>query len=238
MRNFQTDTDTEPGWGADWTIEDRYGYLPSKADVHLGYIDLTSGTEVSVAEGWVAASRSAYSSKTQDWIPRIMVRRRSHEAPLVSTFIAVIEPYDKQSNIGRVRRFPLQGYDGLTWPDTHVAVEVQLADGRRDLIIAADVENPMGLTPGWDERAVMISKDTDIRFKGELCWVRWDADGRISQIVICQGQTISAETVTIGLKMKTDFIEIHFNDNRAEVVAGPQDNVAYIKIDNRSVWDR
>ena len=119
-----------------------------------------------------------------------------------------------------------------------MAVEVQLADGRRDLVIAADVENPMGLISGWDGRAVMISKDTDIRFKGELCWVRWDADGQVSRIVICQGQTISTETVTIGLKVKTDFIEVHFDDNRAKVVAGPKDNVAYIKIDNRSVWDR
>jgi len=93
MRNFQTDTVAEPGWSVDWKIEDRYGYLPTKADVHLRYIDLTSGAEASIAEGWVAASRSAYSSKTQDWIPRIMVRRRSDKAPLASTFIAVIEPY-------------------------------------------------------------------------------------------------------------------------------------------------
>jgi hypothetical protein len=238
MRNFQTDIIAEPGWSADWKIDDRYGYLPSKADVHLRYIDLTSGMEVSVTEGWVAASRSAYSSKTQDWIPRVMVRRKSDETPLASTFIAVIEPYDKQSNITRVRRCPLQGLDGLSWPDTHVAVEVQLVDGRRDLLVAADVENPMGLTPGWDETAIRVSEDSSIRFKGELCWVRWNADGRMSRIVICQGQSISAETVTIGLKVKTDFIEIHFDDNRATVVAGPQDNVAYIKINNGSVWDR
>ena len=192
----------------------------------------------SIAEGWVAVSRSAYSSKTQDWIPRIMVRRRSDKAPLASTFIAVIEPYENESNIRQIRRLPLQGPEGLNWPDAHVAVEVQLVDGRKDLIIAADVENPLGLTPSWQETAIIVQKDAGIRFKGELCWVRWDADGRIDRVVICRGQSISTGTVAIGLKVKTDFVEIRFDDNRAEVVAGPQENIVFIKINNRNVWNR
>ncbi|MBL7189518.1 MAG: heparinase II/III family protein [Phycisphaerae bacterium] len=238
MRNFQTDTAAEPGWSVDWKIEDSYGYLPHQADVHLRYIDLTSGAEASIAEGWVAASRSAYSSKAQDWIPRIMVRRSSEQAPLASTFVAVIEPYDGQSNIRHVRRCSLRGRDGLNWPDTHVAVEVQLVDGRKDIIIAADVENPMGLTPDWQETAVMVPDGTDVRFRGELCWVRWDSDGSVSRIAICRGQSISTETVSIGLKVITEFIEVHFDDNHAKIVAGSQENVGYIKIGNRSVWNR
>jgi hypothetical protein len=238
MRNFQTDTAAEPGWSADWKIEDRYGYLPTKTDVHLRYIDLTSGAEASIAEGWVAASRSAYSSKTQDWIPRIMVRRKSDEAPLSSVFIAVIEPYDNKSNIRQIRRLSLQGLDGLAWPDAHVAVEVQLANGRKDLIIAAEVENPMGLTPGWQETATMVQKDTGIRFEGELCWVRWEADGRIARIGVCRGRSISTGKVAIGLKVKTDFVEIRFDDDQAEVVAGQRENVESIRINNSNVWKR
>jgi len=236
MRNFQTDTAAKPGWSADWKIEDRYGYLPHKADVHLRYIDLTSDAEVSIAEGWVAATRSAYSSKTQDWIPRIMVRRRADQAPLASTFVAVLEPYDSQSNIRNVRRFRLRGGDGLEWPDAHVGLEVQLADGRKDLIIAADVENPMGLTPGWHETAIMVHDHMDVEFQGELCWVRWDAGGSVSRIAICRGRSISIETVAIGLKTRTDFIEAHFDENRVKIVTGPQKNVGYVNIDNRSVW--
>ncbi len=238
MRHFRTDPHAEPGWSADWEIEDRYGYLPDNADVHLRYTDLTQGAEASIAEGWVAASRSAYSSKTQDWISRIMVRRRSEQAPLTSTFVAVIEPYDRQSNVRQVSRLSLRGLDGLEWPDAYVAVEVELADGRKDLIIAADVENPMGLTPGWHETAMIVQKDSGLRFQGELCWVRWDAEGRISRIAVCRGQSISVGTVTIELKEKTDFMEIRFEDNRAEVVAGPRQSVSFIKINNRSVWNR
>ncbi len=167
-----------------------------------------------------------------------MVRRRSDKAPLGSNFIAVIEPYENESNIRQIRRLPLQGPEGLNWPDAHVAVEVQLVDGRKDLIIAADVENPMSLRPSWQEAAIIVQKDTGIRFKGELCWVRWGADGRIDRIVVCRGQSFSTGKVTIGLKAKTDFVEIRFDDNRAEVVAGRQENVEYIKMDNRNVWNR
>jgi hypothetical protein len=238
MRNFQTDSAAEPGWSADWKIDDRYGYLPAGADVHLRYIDLTSGAEASVAEGWVAATRSAYSSKTQDWIPRIMARRRSDKAPLSSNFIAVIEPYGNRPSIREVRRLSLHTRDGLNWPDAHAAVKVQLVDGRRDVIIAADVENPTGLTPPWQEASVLVQKDAGIRFKGELCWVRWDADGRIDRVAICRGRSISIGTVNIGLKVKTDFVEIRFGDSRADVTAGRQQDVEYITMNNRDVWNR
>jgi len=132
----------------------------------------------------------------------------------------------------------LQGLDGLNWPDAHVAVEVQLADGRKDLIIAADVENPMSITPSWQETAIIVQKDAGIRFRGELCWVRWDTDGRIERVVICRGQSIFTDTVAIGLEVNTDFVEIRFDDNQAEVVAGPQENVVFIKINNKDVWNR
>ena len=130
------------------------------------------------------------------------------------------------------------GLDGQNWPDSHVAVEVQLADGRKDLLIAADVENPMGVTPGWQETAMMVQEEAGLRFEGELCWVRWNADGRLSRIAVCRGQSVSIGIVTIGLKKKTDFVEIRFDDYRADVVAGPKQNVAFIKINNRSVWNR
>jgi hypothetical protein len=117
-------------------------------------------------------------------------------------------------------------------------VEVQLADGRKDLLITTDVENPLGLTPSWKDTAIMIQKETGIRFKGEVCWVRWDNEERIERVVICRGRSILVVTVNIELKVKTDFVEIRFDDDRAEVAAGPQENIEFIKIDNRSILSR
>ena len=102
----------------------------------------------------------------------------------------------------------------------------------------ADVENPLDQTPSWQDSSIMLQKDPRIRFKGELCWIRWDTDGRIDRVVICRGQSIFIGTVNIELKVKTDFVEIRFDDYRAEVVAGPQENIKFIKIDNKNVLNK
>ncbi len=83
------------------------------------------------AEAWVSVS--GYNWATEGtWIPRVMVRRQSDEAPLASTFVAVIEPYDRNSKLGQIRRLQL--------PGGNVAIEIQLVDGRRDLFVAVVVE--------------------------------------------------------------------------------------------------
>ena len=84
----------------------------------------------------------------------------------------------------------------------------------------------------------MIQKDAGIRFKGQLSFVRRDANGRIDRVVICKGRSISVGTVDIALKAKTDFVEIRFGDSRAEVTAGRQEDVEYIRVNNRDVWNR
>ncbi|MCL5999019.1 MAG: heparinase II/III-family protein [Chloroflexi bacterium] len=136
MRHFNADPSPMPGWSVDWQIEDRHGYLPAGADVHLRCIGFTSGAQAHVAEAWVSVGD--FNRNEEAWIPRLMVRRRAVEgpaaAPLQSTFVAVIEPYAGRPNITGARRV------ALPLPDTHVCVEVTLTNGRRDLILLADPE--------------------------------------------------------------------------------------------------
>jgi hypothetical protein len=165
MRNFQADRAATPGWSVDWKIDDRYGYLAKDADVHLRYTDLTEGAEASTCEAWVNAP--AYMDET--WIPRVMVRRRADVAPLSSTFVDIIEPYEGASNIAAIHRLSLETADGKPYPDTCLAVEIGLADGRRDLLVSADVENPLGLSPSLSEGGKMVQKEWGLATNGELC---------------------------------------------------------------------
>ena len=135
MRNFQYDPSPESGWSVEWRIEDRYKLLPPGSDIRLRYTDLTTDVQAYLCEGWVSVG--SFNSTDEAWIPRLMVRRQSSEAPLVSTFVSVIEPYEGTSKIASVRRVPLKA------PDTYVGLEVTLADGRRDLIYSADVQRPV-----------------------------------------------------------------------------------------------
>lgn len=119
-RNFRTDPRPASGWSADWKIDDRNGFLPAGSDVHLRYTDLTEDAEASILESWTVKNSS---STEEFWIPTVMVRRRASQAPLASTFVSVLEPYEKRSRIRSIRRRPEPG----------VAVEVQLASGEVDL---------------------------------------------------------------------------------------------------------
>jgi hypothetical protein len=67
--------------------------------------------------------------------------------------VSVIEPYGDKSSIASIRRLRLQDTDAAQYPDPNVAVEIVFRDGSRDLLVAADVENPLGLERPSPKRA-------------------------------------------------------------------------------------
>jgi len=186
MRNFQVDPAPPSYWSVDWKIDDRLGLLPLAPDLHLRYTDLTIGnanckSEVFTAEGWVSLSGVSNDSA---WIPRLMIRRRSVKSPLASTFVAVITPYQVESKVVGIRRLSLETEIGIPYPDGNVAVEVQLIDGRRDLFLSLDVENPLGLTPSLAADSIAVQQEWGKRLNAELCWVRQNRDGIVENEII------------------------------------------------------
>ncbi len=168
-RNFRVHRNAAAGWTADFKIEDRYHYLPPGAEVHLRYTDLTSNADAYTAESWTV--RNATSTE-QFWIPTLVTRRQSQDAPLSSTFVSVLEPCGRQSRIRSMRRLKLETPRGVAYGDAHVAVEVRLSDGRRDILILADVENPLSLSPSLAKDRVMVQKETGVRASGEFLFKR------------------------------------------------------------------
>jgi hypothetical protein len=165
-----------------------------------------------------------------------MVRRRADVAPLSSTFVDVIEPYEGASNIAAIHRLSLETPDGKLYPDTCVAVEIGLADGRRDLLISADAENPLGLAPSLSEGGKMVQKEWSLATDGELCWVRLNAGGEIERVALCHGNEVSVKGITLKLKQPADFIEIRFDDGVPSVVSGNPDYVSEVLIGGGNVW--
>ena len=203
MRNFMGDLSAKPGWSVDWKIQDEYKVLPPGADVHFRYTDLTRNAQAYTAEAWISTSKY-YNTATDAWIPRIMVRRQSSEAPLASTFVAVMAPYEKASAIAEIRRLALETPEGIAYPDSFAAVEVRLADGRRDLLISADAENPLGLKPA---RGVIVQKDWSLRTDAELCMVRLSKDGKVEYVSLCNGSFVTVGDFTYRPGKTVDFAE-------------------------------
>jgi hypothetical protein len=164
----------------DWQIEDRYGYLPKGKTVRLRLFDLTEKAEVFLCEGWVALG---INTTEEAWIPRLMVRRQGN-APLASTFVAVLVPYEgNEPPIVSVRRLLLQAPDGRLYGDAHVALEITHADGTKDLLVAIDTENPLKRLPEFNREQIAIQPDWGQRITEPFCVIRKDAKGRIIQRV-------------------------------------------------------
>jgi hypothetical protein len=224
LRGFLTDTNARPGWSADWAAEDRYRVHSHKRDIHLRYIDLTSSTEAMKCEAWVG---SGFNRKEESWVPCVVTRRRG-SAPLASTFVSLIEPHERISAIKQVRRLPLEASSGLQYPDSSVAVEVTLLDGRRDLIIAMDAENPLGFEPAFRKGDTVIQRDWNLMLDGEICWVRLGRDGSLERVALCKGKSLHVGNFSLEMKAETDFVEV--DARRGTVLAGDLDNAASIEI--------
>ena len=186
MRNFRGEERVEPGWSADWKLEDRYG-VRSGREVHLRYTDLTEGAGAFAAEAWVSLGYDEENAEA--WVPRLMVRRQGAE-PLASTFVGVLEPYEGKSSINSISRLLLKTEEGVVLGDEHAAVEVVLEDGRRDLIVALDAEHAP---------EVVVQSEWGLRLEGELCWVRVDVRGGVERVVL-SGRNVCVGGVDVDLE--------------------------------------
>ena len=167
MRNFMVDLTPAAGWTADWQAEDRFHYLPPEADVHLRYTSFTTGAQACTAEAWVSVG--GFLRNDEAWIPRIMVRRstdKPDETPLQSTFVGVIEPYERRSNIVQMRRIL------LPWSDSHVCVEVTRVSGQRDLLVLADPA-----AEDYARAAQMLREQLGLDIAGQVVLAQFDHAG-------------------------------------------------------------
>jgi hypothetical protein len=233
MRSFRGGAEPAPGWHADWTVEDRQSLAPRGSEIHLRLTDFTPQAEVLTAQTWISMG---FSGTEEAWIPSLITRRRSESAPLASTFVSVLEPYDRERFVRAIRRLPLETVDGSAYPDANVAVELELADGCRDLLIAADVENPLGARPSLKDDGILVQKALDVRFDGELCWVRRTADGQPVRVGICKGSELTTGPLTVQLEPGTESVEIAIDGRRAKLLAGSGESLVTVKLNGQEIW--
>ena len=227
MRNFYCDVSSEPGWQVDWKIEDRLGYLTHGDDVHIRYTDLTTDAEAYTAEGWITAG--SFNESQELWIPRIMVRRKSEQSPLSSAFISIIEPYDGSSKIKHIERCSLSDTQGKTVPDGNVAVTVKLVNERRDVLIAADSGN---FANKQSSGTVLIQKESNIRFDGELCLISYNSDGDIERLSLYGGTVLKAGDFEISFDGSRQYLELSVEGTKAVLLSGNAGSIRHIKYGN------
>ncbi|MCX7425400.1 MAG: heparinase II/III family protein [Planctomycetia bacterium] len=234
MRSWRKDAHPPAVWSVDWSIEDYLKYLPAGRDLHVRYTDLTPGTEVLTLEGWVAVG--LYGGTAEAWIPRVLVRRRANEAPLASTFVSVIEPYEKQPLVTQIRRLELEMDGGRPCPDSDVALEIRLADGGRDVLVAIDAENPRG--PARPAGAAVMQKESGIRLVGQFGFARFDAAGKPRRVVLGLGTLLEAGSLRVQRKTDAGWTEVDPQNLSTPIVSGSAEEVEAIVDGVQKIWPK
>jgi oligo-alginate lyase len=177
-RNFHMDPAAQPGWHAEWSIEDKQKLLSQPATLGMRYWDLTTGAAAGTSEAWIVVGMFAETAEM--WIPRVTVRRTG-EDPLESTFIAVIDPWKDTPTVQGVQRLRLHAEDA----DTEVALELRLPNGLRDILILRDPER-MAMLPEASAGDPALTTDA------ELTLLRIDASGNVHHAALVLGTTCTA----------------------------------------------
>ena len=208
MRGFTTDKKASPGWTAEWHARDDYHYLPAGKEVYMRYIDMTPNAAASTCEAWVV--RGSYNSVDETWIKRLMVRRQNAaDGPaLESTFVSLVEPHEGKSQIASVRRLPLVNAAGVSFGEVHVCLEVTLIDGRRDILVSMDVENPLEKTPAFKAGEVVSQHEVGLELSGELAWVRLSREGKVEGMSLSNGTFVRCAGGELKMPSGKKFVEV------------------------------
>lgn len=212
MRTFRSDPRPAPGWSVDWELEDVYGYTPEGKKVHVRYTDLTEDAEASLAEGWVDIGQ--YGSESR-WIPRVMVRRTAQQAPLASTFVSTIDPYEGEPNVQTVTRAAATTPAGAPLPEGCVVLKIERKDGAKDLLFIADGDTPVE----------MVEPESGARFHGVLGHIVLRG-GHAGRVAAAKASQVTVPGLTVTLNPDAGFVELHVGDGgTASVVRGNPDAV-------------
>ena len=215
MKDYRGDAHPEPGWSVDWKL--RYVSHPPfhDTDVHVRYTDLTEGAEGYLAEGWYSPN---FNTTEEGYLTRAAVRRSAASAPLVSNFIGILEPYEGERILKECRTLKLcYEADGSPSPQD-CAVEVIRADGKSNLFLSLDQEDPLGLKQGHID-AVVLQPDWNVRFRGDFCMVEKGPAG-IERIVLCNAQQLHVGEIHISLPAPAPFAELSVKDGSFVLVSG------------------
>ncbi|HWB53565.1 MAG TPA: heparinase II/III family protein [Tepidisphaeraceae bacterium] len=220
MRDFKVARDPKPGWSVTWKVEDHYHYLPEGSDVRVRYTDFTHNIDAYTCQAWVVSG--LYNSNEQVWVPRVMVRHTGGEG-LETNYVNLIEPFDGKTGaaVKDASRLMLKQGDHDAG-DSSVALHVNLADGRNDLLISDDSD------------AAVVQPDEKVTTDAKLAMLRRDSAGLPQMLSFCNG----TEFDTDDLKLHTApgvFVQISFGSNGAKLIRGNAKDITLLELGGKRI---
>ncbi len=210
MRGFRVDENPAPDWNVDWRIDDIYDYVQPETEIHLRYTDLTRGARAYLAEGWVDTGLFGGDSR---WIPRILVERTGDAAPLESTFVSVVEPYEDTPSLAAIRRTDARDADGQPLPDDTAVVVLERGDSVHDVFLCT----------GGSSRQVE-DPEHELLFEGEMALISL-AENKVIYAAVCNARQIQTRERRYSFPPDLSFAEFAIDGDTVRTITGGSDAV-------------
>ena len=207
MRNFRQDARPSPGWSATWTLEPA---AAGRTPLVMRYRDFSTGAQAATAEARIMPYIGL--EHGEFWNPALMIRRQG-TLPLQSAFLSTLEVFEAESLVRQARRLEVRHDAGGVCTNGCVALEITLADGRTDLLLAAD-EPHAGVELRFAELVPSLA------FAGEICLARMGIDGALQRLALCRAQSFRRDDWRIVADPAADLLEISFAGPSATLESG------------------
>ncbi|MFZ5516668.1 MAG: heparinase II/III domain-containing protein [Candidatus Zhuqueibacterota bacterium] len=227
MRNFNRDANPASGWSATWRLRDVHSYLPDSASVFLRYFDLTRNAAAFTAETWVAFG---FNDSNEAWLPSLVVRNHSDAASLATNFVGILEPFETAPLVRSVKRYDVINKQGALYSDMNVALEVELVNGSRDILVSVDAENPLAVEPSCTVEKYIRLPEWDLETDAALCFIRLNRERQIQSIAIAGGSFVNCAGASLSLTRRSDFFEIIVENGRPIVLTGDEADIEHISL--------
>jgi hypothetical protein len=187
LYNVRRDAKPAPQFVLDWKAQAGYRGLKASDDVHLRLHALTACGDVALADGDPPQNKPGNPRRLT-----YALLHRSGSENLDSTFVSVIEPYQKRPLIKSIARINTGGDGG-------VALRIELADGSVDRLLIGTPQKPMRLEDG-------------LTFAGTVGFVR-ESGGKATKAVLVEGSELTYKDASLNaspaltgkvVKMKKD----------------------------------
>lgn len=174
----------EPGFWADWKIEDRY-HAAAGQDVHFRCTEFTCHTTAALGDAWICTGDYAGECMElkEEHIPVLISRRRTENGlMLTSHFLSVLEAYTGNSKIQRMRRLEIEYRNGIRCCDMDGFLEITLENGSVDLIVQLDTEDV--IYNKFCKDRIVVQPEWGYAGDAELLAARVK-DGRVDSLFAC-----------------------------------------------------
>ena len=177
-----------------------------------------------------------YGGTADAWIPRVMVRRRANQGTLSSTFVGLMEPYEGQPAVKAVRRVEVSRLHRESVAAGDVALEVQLTDGRHDVLVACDAGTSAPSTDGVMDEVRL--GEIGLTLAGEWAWVRFGADGSVQRLLLGHGNLLEVGAVRLERTQREGWTEVDLNGSTPPIVSGEPNAVRSLTVGSQRLWPR